>query len=264
MTAPPRFAATRAPASLPAASPAAAPVAVLCTGWRAGLRGHVRRSRERLLRRLASRIAVVQDRCRHGAGAGERQAGRDGGRRTARRSGTDATSAHLPGTDATSAHLPGWLDRELHLLTLRLSADLDTLCWDLSDRAVCTAFGAGRAGDDTRRVAHAVRTACIHEPDETVLITPAGLATTLRGPAAGDRHRAAAQRANRPFEVALAADCYVMWRERTDFHPAEIDAWLRRALDSVAAELLDAVVQRCDRIHEALTRTIGELAEPAT
>jgi hypothetical protein len=161
-------------------------------------------------------------------------------------------------------HLPGWLDRELHLLTLRLSADLDTLCWELSDRAVCAAFGTGRAGDDTRRVAHAVRTACTREPDQTVLITPAGLATTLRGPVPGDRHRAAAQRANRPFEVALAADCYLMWRERTDFHPAEIDTWLRRALDSVAAELLDAVVRRCDRIHEALTRAIGELAEPAT
>jgi len=203
-------------------------------GWRPTLDREIGRCRLAALRQLAGDLAATQDRCHR------RTSGRDGFRL-----------------------LPDALDRELHALSVRLTLDLDASYHRVAERTLTAALGRPPSSWQYARVADDVRAACAGEAEEVLLVTSTGGVTTLRGP--GSRAGLSAHPTPpgtpvvRPIEIALTAGCYLLWRHRANAHPAEMEVWSQRAIDSVAAELLDEVVTRCHDIHRALIRSVDGL-----
>jgi hypothetical protein len=194
------------------------------------------RCRLAALQRLAGDLAQNQERCQRPARE------RHGGRR-----------------------LPEDLDRELHTLSLRLTADLDASLRAVVHRTLSAALGRRPDRRLSERVVDDVRAGCAERPNEVLLVTSNAGVTTMPSTYWPARFALARKRADgpivRPIEVGLTAGCYVVWRKRTEVLPVEVSTWLQRALDSVAAELLNDVVQRCHEVHGVLVQVVAELVD---
>jgi hypothetical protein len=201
--------------------------------WRATLDRSVGRWRLTALRRLAADVAGAQERCQRQTSDG-------------------------PGS-TNVARLPDALGRELRTLSLRLTTDLDTGYRVVAERTLSAALGHRPGPQLGQRVADEVRGICAARPAEILLVTPACGVTAARGTRALAGYCAEHEPVVRPVEVRLDPGCQALWRHRTGVHPVEVGLWLQRALDSVAARLLNEVVGRCHDVHGALTQTLTGL-----
>jgi hypothetical protein len=198
----------------------------------------IHRCRLAVVRRLASELAAAQEVCQ------DRIAGRGGIRR-----------------------LPDELDRQLQALSIRLTADLDARCRAVTERTMIDLFGRIPRPRVLRRLAAEVRAACPDQPERVLLVTSDATVTTLYGTGSLAGMCADPDDVNaplvRPIEVAVTAGGYLRWR-RNEGGSSLFDAesWLRRALDSVAAELLTEVDARCAEVQRTLVRLVGELTGP--
>jgi hypothetical protein len=201
--------------------------------WRTTLDRGVGRWRLTALRRLAADVAGAQERCQRQTTDGQ------GG-------------TNIP-------QLPDALGRELRTLSVRLTTDLDTGYRLVAERTLSAALGHRPGPRLGQRVADEVRGICAARPAEILLVTPACGVTAARGTRALAGYCAEHEPVIRPVEVGLDPGCRALWRHRTGVHPAEVGLWLQRALDSVAARLLNEVVGRCHDVHGALTQTLTGL-----
>jgi hypothetical protein len=195
--------------------------------WRSALTRSVARSRQAALRRLAGEIGAIQERCQ---------------RRVAHSAGFQ--------------HLADDLDGELSVLSASFATDLNTLYHYSAERTLVAAFGRMPSTATYAWVAADVDATHGDRPGVVLVVTPDGRVETARI----TRFTATAPTVPPPpVRVTLAHGCYRLWRDRPDVRVAEIELWLRRALDSVAAELLNQMMSRCHEVHDALARSVADL-----
>jgi len=207
------------------------------TPWRTMLDRAVGRHRLEVLRWLAAELAIIQER-------GQRQIA-DG----------------PAGDDQAVREMPTELDRELHTLSVRLTAKLSMVCHRVADDVLRAACGRRPTAEQTRRLLAGLHRAEAVAPEEALLVTSTAGVSTLRGAGALAGLAMDAAAVVRPIGVALSAGCYLLWENYATVSRQEARVWLGRALDSIAASLLADVTVRCHEFHDLLARVVGEIPE---
>jgi len=205
--------------------------------WRAVLGRALAQCRLVALRFLAVDVAAVQDRCED-----------------------VIAGPHGP------ARLPDTLDRELHALSVRLTNGLESAGRGVVDHVLRAALGHPPDAAARARAATAIRRARAAAPpddsplDEVLLLASTAVVTTLRGTsalaalAAGPPTESSA--VVRPLGIAVTAGCYALWRGRGDVDRTEASTWVERAIDSIAASLLDQTLSRLAELHRAMPAAV--------
>jgi hypothetical protein len=229
------------------------------SGWSPALDAWLDRTGSQARHRLAIEVADIHLRCVHSLAA-----------------------------ETGVAALAAVLDRELHALSLRVTAEADavvdavvaeTLGLVLGEVAAETAAGPAARGpadaDRTpqewrdgvhRRVAAAVRQGLGDDPASgelarVLLVTSTGGVATAPGQEALDA--LAAYPARRaailpPVGVALSGGCYQMWRCAGPADASRARAWLQRVTRAVEAELVRETSRRFEAVHRSLGGLVAE------
>jgi hypothetical protein len=167
---------------------------------------------------------------------------------------------------AGCAGLPEALDRELHSLSLRVTADCDAAISAATGEVLRRVLGAVPSADVRQRVTAAVRLGVSDDPagaelTRVLLVTGTGGVATIAGEEAlaalpaypTERPGAVVP----PAGVALSGGCYSLWH-RSGSDVIKARAWLQRATRAVESELLRDLSGRLEAVHRSLSGLVAE------
>lgn len=171
---------------------------------------------------------------------------------------------------AGCAGLPRALDREVHALSLLVTAHCDlAVRWIVRD-AFAAVFGVAPDEASYRRVCVAVRAGLSdHRPGRGVarvlLVTSTGGVADLSGAGAFralDCHPGAARDAVLPpVAVALSAASYSYWRGPGNAGPDEARSWVQRVLREIGRELQAELSRRFEAVRLALGAVLADAVD---
>jgi hypothetical protein len=212
------------------------------SGWAERLERSTRDGAETVARRLTAELAEVQRRC------------------------TWETVANAAGCAA----LPETFDRELHALSLRTVAEMESAAAALVDDVLRLVLAEPLHEGVRRRAVDAVRSGFDDDPDgddlaRVLLVTSTGGVASVAGEAAVAAlwayHPPSAPPLLPPVGVGLSAGCYRHWRNPANTDTDKARSWLQRAVRAVELELLREVSRRFAAVERSFAAVVGEAVD---
>jgi hypothetical protein len=167
------------------------------------------------------------------------------------------------------AGMPEALDRELHALSLRATAECDAAVNAVVGDVLRLVLGREPTEGVRLRVVTAVRRGLVEVPTggdlaRILLVTSTGGVATVSGEAAVAAMAGYATQARSPvlppIGIGLAGGCYVAWSNPT-CEVARARTWLTGVTDAVELALLADVERRLRAVHRCLAGLIGETVD---